>query len=96
MEIVKKGMQHYLLLESGIQMHSINYWREVNRYPCRFAQKLFVQSHSAQCNRGTSFFSFIFITTVRILIWSLEMPSLCLWSVILETTAFSPISISIS
>ncbi|KAM7453618.1 hypothetical protein BLSTO_05633 [Blastocystis sp. subtype 1] len=94
METVKKGMQHNLLLESGIQMHSINYWRVWNRYPCCFAQKLLVQSHSTQSSRGTSFFSFVFITGVRILIWSLEMPSLCLWRVILEATAFSPIPIS--
>ena len=39
-------------------------------------------------------FSFVFITTVRTLIWSLEIPSLCLWSVILEATAFSLIPIS--
>ena len=76
------------------RMHSTNYWRVWNRYPCRFAQKLLVQSHSTQCNRGASLFSFLFITAVIILIWSLEMPSLCLWRVILEATAFSPIPIS--
>ncbi|KAM7453760.1 hypothetical protein BLSTO_05488 [Blastocystis sp. subtype 1] len=94
MEAVKKGMQHNLLLETGIQMHSTNYWREMNRYPSRFVQKLLVQFHSTQSSRGTSFFSFIFITGVRTLMWSLEMPSLCLWSVIPEATAFSPILIS--
>ena len=76
------------------RMHSINYWREVNRYPCRFSQKLFVQFHSAQSSRGASFLSFVFITAIRILIWSLEMPSLRLWRVILEATTFSSISIS--
>ena len=58
------------------RMHSINYWRGMNRFPCRFAQKLLVQFHSTQSIRGPSFFSFLFITRVRILIWSLEMPSL--------------------
>ena len=105
MEAVKNGMQHNLLLESGIQfvlcfpfhhfrMHSINYWRGMNRYPCYFVQKLLVQSHSTQSSRGALFLSFVFITAVRILMWSLEMPSLCLWSVIRKTTAFSPIPIS--
>ncbi|KAM7453536.1 hypothetical protein BLSTO_05716 [Blastocystis sp. subtype 1] len=94
MEAVKKGMQHNLLLESGIQMHSANYWRVWNRYPYRFSQKLLVQSHSTQYSRGTSCFSFVFITAIRILMWSLEMPSLCLWRVILEAIAFSLIPIS--
>ena len=76
------------------RMHSTSYWREMNRCPCRFSQKLLVQFHSTQCNRGTSFSFFVFITAIRILIWSLEMPSLCLWRVILEATTFSPIPIS--
>ena len=50
------------------RMHSINYWRELNRFPCRFAQKLLVQFHSTQSSRGTSCFSFPFITAIRMLI----------------------------
>ena len=50
------------------RMHSTSYWREMNRCPCRFSQKLLVQSHSTQSNRGTSLFSFVFITAIRVLI----------------------------
>ena len=86
MEAVKNGMQHNLLFESGIQfVHCSSFTvlecilsviGEVYRCLYRFAQKLLVQSHSAQSSKGASFFSFVFITGVRILIWSLEMPSL--------------------
>ena len=80
MEAVKKGMQYNLLLDSGIQfvpcspftvlecIPSTSYWREMNRYPCRFTQWLLVQFHSTQSNRGASCFLFVFITGVRTLI----------------------------
>ena len=86
MEAVKNGMQHNLLLERGIQFAPCSPFTvlecillttgEMNRFPCRFAQQLLVQSHSMQSSRGTSFLSFLFIIAVRISIWSLEMPSL--------------------
>ena len=83
-----------LFLFHHFRMHSINYRKEMYGFSYRFSQKLLVQSHSTQSSRGTSFFSFVFTTTIRVLMWSLEMPSLCLWCVILEAIAFSPIPIS--